>query len=115
MTADLLPGPFGLARPTIEEVLRDVMVEARRRADMSPTRFAEAINELSSRRPGLYETSVEMFEAGISCVPADILCIAMELAGHDVIAALTAWVRGTSQPYPLRQGRRGRDASATTV
>jgi len=87
---------------TIEDVLGEVMTEARRRAGMTPAEFAEALNERGPRRLGLMDTTVEAYEAGRVPPPGDVLCRSMELSGHDVVAALLAWIRGTSQAFPLR-------------
>lgn len=95
---------------TIEDVLREVMAEARRRAHMSTSAFAAAINESSPRNPGLLAETIEAYEAGVIAPPGDILCRAMEQGGHDVVAALGAWLTGPRR-FPLQTSVGARGAS----
>lgn len=101
MAARVLHAQFD-RRPTIEDTLQAVMVECRRRSRLSAGQFARAVNARSPRCPGLMDASIDAFEAGRAIPGADVLLRAMELAGHDVMAALSDWVEGTSaKRYPL--------------
>jgi hypothetical protein len=86
---------------TIELALQQVMAEARRRAGMTAEAFARAINDRSPKPLGLKGGAILAYEDGQVPPPGDVLCRALELAGHDATAALVDWVDGVSRPYPL--------------
>lgn len=82
---------------SVDWILAGVMRECRRRARMSRLSFALALNgSVETYNPGLTAESIEAMEEGRIPPGGDVLCWAMALAGHDVVAALADWIAGAA-------------------
>jgi len=76
----------------IEDLIAQVMGEARRRTGMNRAQFARAINQTVDQNPGLRDTSIEAYEDGAAIPIADVYHGALALAGLDVRDLLTRFL-----------------------
>src|SRR5262249_30176833 len=76
----------------IEDLIAQVMGEARRRTGMNRAQFAHAINRTVDRNAGLLDTIIEAYEDGAAIPVADVYHGALALAGLDVRDLLTRFL-----------------------
>jgi len=76
----------------IEDLIAQVMGEARRRTGMNRAQFARAINQTVDRNPGLLDTSIEAYEDGAAIPIADVYHGALALAGVNVRDLLSRFI-----------------------